>query len=270
MAQFAWATDIHLDFLGEDNQRLIKFGESLIAGNPTGIFLTGDISVAKKLVYHLSALEKIVQRPIYFILGNHDYYGGQIEAVRKTMRELTNVSSYLRYMPTMPYIAATPATAVVGHDGWYDAGYGDWQASNFGMTDWTAIQDFLPVNGSKATIVAEARKLAHAGVTHVQNGIKNAVRYHKHIIVLTHYPPFPQTHVHEGRQGDAHAMPWFTSKYMGDLLMAASTAYPLVKFTVLAGHTHGKFDGKITNNLEVHVGASEYGQPTLQGLIEVV
>jgi 3',5'-cyclic-AMP phosphodiesterase len=75
MSSYAWATDTHLDFLKDDNQRLIQFAESLVLTNPTGIFLTGDISVASKLVFHLSAIERVVQRPIYYTLGNHDYYG---------------------------------------------------------------------------------------------------------------------------------------------------------------------------------------------------
>jgi Icc protein len=269
MAKYAWATDTHLDFLGDDPQRLIKFGESLLRDGPTGIFLTGDVSTARKLVYHLSVIEKVVQRPIYFVLGNHDYYGGTIEQVRKAMRELTNVSPYLRYMPTMPYYALSPMTAVVGHDCWYDALLGDPMASTFGMVDWTAIGDFIPVNGNKATIVTLARKLAHEGVTHVHNGIKAACRYHSNIVVLTHYPPFAQAHIHEGRPGDANAMPWFTCKMMGDMLMDAAKAFPHVNFTVLAGHTHGKADYKPANNLTVHVGASTYGAPQLQSTLEV-
>lgn len=270
MARYAWATDIHLDFLGDNNQALIQFGESLVKDGPTGIFLTGDLSVTRKLVYHLSALERIAQRPIYFVLGNHDYYGGAIEPVRQQMKELTNLSPFLRYLPTTPYIRLTDTTAVVGHDGWYDAGYGNWQQSNFGMTDWHAIHDFLAVNGSKATIVAKSRELAHAGVVHVHDGIKQAVRYHKNIVVLTHYPPYQESHIHEGRVGDAHAQPWFTNKMMGDMLRDAAKAFPNVNFTVLAGHTHGKYDGRIAPNMTVHVGGAEYHKPALQGLIDVL
>lgn len=269
MTKYAWATDCHLDFLKNDNKRLIAFAEGLIQQQPTGIFLTGDISVASQLVYHLSAIERVVQRPIYFVLGNHDYYGADIDGVRKAMRELTNVSGFLRYMPVMPYIALTPATAIVGHDCWYDAHLGDWQNSTFGMMDWNAIHDFKQVNGNKATIVSLARKLAHEGVQHVHNGIKSAVRYHKNIIVLTHYPPFAEAHVHEGKRGDDSAMPWYTNKMLGDMLLDASKAFPTHSFTVLAGHTHGKVDIKVTNNLTVHVGGAEHNQPQLQGFIEV-
>lgn len=270
MAKYAWATDTHLDFLANNNQAIIQFAESLVAQDPTGVFLTGDIAVAKNVIYNLSAIEKVVKRPVYFVLGNHDYYGANTEQVRKAMRELTNTSPFLRYMPTMPYYALTPATALVGHDGWYDALYGDFQNSDFGMLDWTAIGDFVHDNRNKASIVGVARKLAHEGVSHVHDGIKKAVRYHKNIVVLTHVPPFPETHFHMGKLGDVYATPWFTSKMMGDMLLDASKAFPNVNFTVLAGHTHGKADVKVANNLTVHVGAAEYYRPTLQGLIEVV
>lgn len=269
MAQYAWATDIHLDFLGGDDQRLIQFAESLVAQNPTGVFLTGDLSTARELVYHLAAIERVVQRPIYFVLGNHDYYGSNIQDVRKAMHELTNVSPFLRYLPTMPYQPLSPATAVVGHDGWYDAHYGDGVKSRFRMNDWRAIGDFIQVNGSQATIIEKARKLAHEGVVHVQNGIKQAVRYHKNIIVLTHFPPFRESHIYEGKIGDDDAQPWFTSKMMGDMLLDASKSFPTHTFTVLAGHTHGRYSGRIAKNLQVEVGGAEYYRPQLQNLIEV-
>jgi hypothetical protein len=169
----------------------------------------------------------------------------------------------------MPYFSLTQSTGLVGHDGWYDGYLGDWQNSSFNMTDWTAIHDFLPVNGAKATIVALARKLAHESVLHVQNGIKQAVKYHKNIVVVTHVPPFAEAHVHEGKPGEPGIMPFYTSKMMGDLLMGASKAYPNVNFNVFAGHTHGKVDLKITPNLSVHVGGAEYGSPVLQGLVDV-
>ena len=269
MAKYAWATDVHLDFLRNDANRIIKFAESLIVDNPTGIFLTGDISVANQLVFHLSAIEKVVQRPIYFVLGNHDYYGGEIEKVRKTMRELSNGSAFLRYMPTAPYLTLSPATAVVGHDGWYDALLGDGQSSTFVMNDWSAISEFVPVNGNRSTIIGLARKLAHEGVTHVHNGIKGATRYHKNIVVLTHYPPFAKAHVYQGKQGDDNAMPWFVSKMMGDMLLDAARSFPQHTFTVLAGHTHGKTTYSPMNNLIVHVGGAEYNQPGLQGCLEL-
>jgi hypothetical protein len=269
MSTYAWFTDSHLDHLKDDASRLIAFGQSLVKDNPTGIFCSGDLTVSRKLIYHLSALERITQRPFYFVLGNHDYYGGQIESVRQGMRYLSTSSQHLRYMPTTPYVSLSSNTALIGHDCWYDAMYGDWKTSNCYMNDWTEIVDFQLVNGAKSTIVARARELAHAGVEHIQNGIKGAVKYHKSIIVLTHYVPFEAAHTFEGKLADKSYAPFYTCKMLGDMLIDAAKAYPNVNFNVLCGHTHSSWNGKITANLECHVGGTQYNDPIVNGLIEV-
>jgi predicted MPP superfamily phosphohydrolase len=280
MGKYAWCSDIHLDHI-DDDARLVAFANSLIANDPIGIFVTGDISNAKRLVYHLSVIEKVVQRHVFFVLGNHDFYGGDIVSVRKSMHELSNISPFLRYLALNSYIPLSKSTALVGHDGWYDALYGDGDRSWFMMTDWYAIKDYVSSSGGevymnmmrtvkdKAELVALSRKLAHEGVVHVMNGIKSAVRYHKNIIVLTHFPPFRESHIHNGRIGNDSAQPWFTSKMFGDMMLQASATYPDVSFRVFCGHTHGKFDGQITKNLSVHVAGAQYGNPNVSALVDV-
>src|SRR5262249_35847749 len=185
--------------------------ESLIASEPPGIFITGDISNAQRLVYHLSVIERVAQRPVYFVLGNHDYYNGEIEPVRKSMRELTNLSQFLKYLPLSPYVALTPSTALVGHDCWYDAQLGDPLHSRFLMNDWVMTKDFVQHSGGykflskmhdirdRASLISQFQKLAHEGVQHIHNGIKAAARYHKNIVIMAHYPPFPESHLYNGK-----------------------------------------------------------------------
>lgn len=270
MTRLAWATDVHLDFLAD--HEVVNFANKLIEGEPEGVVITGDISTAQTLVKHLSIIEKVVQRPVYFVLGNHDYYGSGVAEVRATMKELSNMSQYLRYLPLSPYITLSPGTCLIGHDGWYDAGNGNWKTSGFALTDWTHIKDFAAVSSGGRNIqqiVSVAQKLAHEGVLHIHNAIKSASRYYKSIVVATHVPPYPETHMFQGKQGDQDAQPWFTSKMLGDMLRDASKAYPDTMFTVLAGHTHGEYSGQIAKNLYVHVGGAEYRQPKLQKIIEL-
>ena len=279
MARIAWATDIHLDFLNEES--VIKFAEGVRKQNVNGLILTGDISVTQGLVLHLSMLERVLQVPIWFVLGNHDYYGGYTEGVRQQMTELTNMSGFLKYLPTTPYVNLTRDTVLVGHDGWYDALYGDAANSRFIMADWKKIGDFVDAGALQeggwssgmpviSNIIPKARELAHEGVQHVHDGIKAAMRYKpKNVIVATHFPPFKEAHLHEGKLGDDHAQPWYTSKMMGDMLLSASRTFPDVQFMVLAGHTHGKFSGNITENLICHVGHSDYGRPALADVFEI-
>ena len=266
---YAWATDVHLNFMTD--QGVVLFAEAIKRVNCTGVMLTGDISHAPQLVYHLSIIDKILQRPIYFILGNHDFYNGNIEQTRKTMKEISNISPYLKYLGCTSYLPLSTATAIVGHDGWYDGLFGDWKRSTFVLNDWSRIQEYVEAGASGgrdlSKVIEVSRKLAHEAVMHIHDGIKAAVRYHNNIVVLTHVPPFQEVHYHDGQPGDANAMPWFTSKMMGDMLLNASKSFPTVSFTVLCGHTHARAQVKPAKNLTVYVGAAEYNKPTMEQLI---
>lgn len=263
MTRLTWCSDVHLEFLSDES--IVRFSESLASYPSDGIVLTGDISNASKLVYHLSVLERIVSRRVFFVLGNHDYWGSSVENVRKKMHELHNVSQYMKYLSELSYVPVSPVTAVIGHDGWYDAIHGNWQTSNFGLNDWNNVHDFISVGGSanRASIVGVSRKLSLEAATSVMNSIKAAVRYHKNIVILTHVPPVPS------KLGDADGVPWFTSKLMGDCLIAASRAYPDVKFTVLCGHQHAVEKHTLANNMIVHVAGATYGSPAIAEFIDV-
>lgn len=278
--KYAWTTDCHLDHI-DDDDRLRAFSESLVVNDPSGIIITGDISNAQRLVYHLSVIERVVQRPVFFVCGNHDYYTSSIAEVRKQLHSLTNMSQYLRYLPTIPFMTLNPSTALVGHDGWYDGLNGRPHSNQFLLNDWVQTKEFHQASGGRQYVgmmrdvkdrkllLEVCRKLANEGVQHMADGIKAATRHHKAIVVATHVPPFPETHIFEGAIGDQYAQPWFTSKMCGDMLLAAAAAYPNVQFTVLAGHTHGQFDGMIKPNLKVRVGAADYGRPGVCGYVEV-
>src|SRR5687768_3888091 len=74
--RLAWATDIHLDFLDDDGVR--RFAAELAAPRADALILSGDLSHAEVLEHHLRLLAQGVPGPIYFVLGNHDYYGSAI------------------------------------------------------------------------------------------------------------------------------------------------------------------------------------------------
>jgi len=277
--RYAWLSDIHLDALQNENA-LVEFAKTLSTSSVDGFFVTGDISTANDVVCHLSIIEHATQKPVNFVLGNHDYFGSDIATVRKKMNQLCLISSHLKYMSQVSYTQLTPTTALVGHDGWYDALYGDVLSSNFMMADWVHIADFKIHSGGlsfmktgslkdKPQLIALARQLAHEATTHVMEGIKAAAKSYKNIVVLTHVPPFVESHFHMGKPGDKNAHPWFTSKMMGDMLRSASLTYPNINFLVLAGHTHGYSNIQITSNMKCCIAAAEYASPKVADIIEV-
>jgi Icc protein len=206
-------------------------------------------------------LESAVNKPIIYVLGNHDAWGSTIEIVQKAAYDLSSMSNFIKWLGSTPYIALTKSTAIVGHDGWYDAMGGEPDFS-VGMNDWTNMGDFSGQN--RGAIVAISRKLAHAATTYTMQAIKAAARYHSNIVVMTHVPPF------KSHNQNLPGASWFISKMYGDMLVAAAKAYPAVKFTVIAGHTHIRGNVQIDKNMICLTGFAEYGKPKIETVLEVV
>ena len=273
----AWATDIHLDMTGDLFKRLKKLSEE--SKSCDGLLLTGDISVSSLLLQHLSLIESHFEKPIYFVLGNHDFYGSSIGSVRRRVIDHCMSSSYLKYMTSMPFVKLEEGTYLIGHDNWYDAQNGNPHNAELLMNDWIQIQDFnSALRGSfggrvldKGVIINVAQKLAQQAANHVANSIKAVVKSADHIVVMTHVPPFKESFnaTKQGVDSVMNILPWYTSKIMGDTIISAARTYPHIKFTVLSGHAHSHYDDDLMNNLNVKVGRAIYGNPQLANSLTI-
>ena len=276
MTNLSWMTDIHLDMVGNLSQRLVDLSEK--SRESDAILISGDISVSEILCEHLLILESFFQKQIYFVLGNHDYYGSSFLSVRKSVSNLCMKSSYLRYLCNVPFIKLNETgTYLIGHDGWYDAQNGHAYNDSLLMNDWLRISDFNSALRSapggkilnKNVIVDISRRLAQQSVNHVANAIKSIIRNAKHIVIMTHVPPFKESFTafeHHSGNSTMDILPWYTSKVMGDTIFSAAKTYPNVKFTVLSGHAHSHYDDDLLNNLNVKIGKSTYGNPQITNL----
>lgn len=272
--QLTWATDIHLDFITAVNdihassRNLDTFCSMF--GESDGVILSGDISLAPLLKDHLLALGERLARPIYFVLGNHDFWSGKFESVRKEMTELSNSSEYLKYLSAIPYIKLDKTTFIVGHDGWYDGLYGDASQSNIVMNDWMRIGDYIPFytpfdKNRNDSILHISRQQADIATHHVATGIKTLLLRQKpqKIIVVTHVPPFTNP-FHLTKKSKQDVYPWYASKTMGDMLLSAANSNPSIQFEVFCGHCHIGYEDYIVPNLLLYSGVSEYAQPKPQ------
>ena len=86
MKRIVWLTDLHLNFLQYDDME--KFISRVVAARPDAVLLGGNIAEASDLFKYLRQMARALQLPIYFVLGNHDYYFSSIEKVRSEIREL--------------------------------------------------------------------------------------------------------------------------------------------------------------------------------------
>ena len=81
MIQVIRATDLHLEFVSSTSE-VDTLCESIIVQDTEALLIGGDTGTANSFSRYLRMLEKRLQIPIYFVLGNHDCYGGTIEGTR--------------------------------------------------------------------------------------------------------------------------------------------------------------------------------------------
>ena len=78
--RIAWLTDIHLNYIPSANRE--SFYANLATERLDALLIGGDIGEADSVAPFLSEIETALQIPIFFVLGNHDFYHGSIARTR--------------------------------------------------------------------------------------------------------------------------------------------------------------------------------------------
>jgi len=257
-----WMTDIHLEFL--DARRIDAFLQGVAAHNPDVILVTGDIATARLLRQVLLYMAHKLVTPVYFVLGNHDYYGSDVKPVREEMTALTRERTGAAWMPAAGIVELAPGVGLVGHGGWGDGGYGDFLASPIMLNDYVKI-------ASLANITPQERyqRLTRLGTQagdYLRGILPEAARQYQQVYVMTHAPPFREACWFQGKTPpwDDPYLPHFTCKGVGDALLDTAQRYPGVQFTVFCGHVHYSGTATIRPNLHVITGGAEYEKPAIQ------
>jgi predicted phosphohydrolase len=262
----AWATDIHLDHGTVENN--VQFLDWVRSSGASALLLGGDITNAIALDDTLLEIAEMAGMPVHFVLGNHDYYGDSIAAVRKRMAELHHPD--LTWLPASGPRTLAPGVTLVGHGGWGDARLGKFVGSPVFLSDYHAIKELKEAfdpkgfNGTfpaDSELEAELRRQGQVSADTLAPHLEEAAKLSRQVIVLTHVPPFREATWHEGRHSDDQWLPGFSCGAMGDLLLATAAKNPDCRFTVLCGHTHGQGMAEMAPNLIVHTQGAEYGSP---------
>jgi 3',5'-cyclic-AMP phosphodiesterase len=257
--RIAWATDLHLDHAGKTATD--SFVASVVASRPDCLIVTGDTGESHSWRLLLDNLAERVGKPVYFVLGNHDYYRSTIKAVRQ---EAASVKGWLVKSGAM---LLSDEAALVGHDGWGDGRLGSYATSTVMLNDYMLIGELVHPN--KFVRLRKLEALGDETADHFRQWVPAAAQRRKRIFVATHVPPFRDACWHQGSVSDDNWLPHFSCRASGDALLAIADEFEDVTFTVLCGHTHGEGYVRMRPNLEVFTGGAEYGFPKLQRVFEV-
>jgi Icc protein len=263
MKRLAWATDIHLNFCSR--RQLAAFFREVRDAEVDALLVGGDIAEADTLEAHLLALRDHVGVPVYFVLGNHDFYRGSVADVRRRVAVLTAADDRLNWMPGAGVVELSPKVALIGHDGFYDAKLGDPWGSRVQLSDFLLIQELAWLEKSER--FARLGEFGREAAVFLQSTLSLALEHYEQVIVLTHVPPFREACWHEGEISADDWLPFFTSKATGDALIEVAGRHPERDVVVLCGHTHGEGEAVILPNLRALTGGAVYGAPSVYAIV---
>ncbi len=258
-----WITDIHLNFI--NFYELDNFCNKIIPLHPEAVLIGGDIGEAQDITNLLLTLEQKLACPIYFVLGNHDYYHGSICDVRDQIQKITENSQYLQYLSNTGIVELTSTTCLLGHDSWADGRYGDYFNSEVMLNDYVLIKELS--NLDKQTRLINLKKLGDEAANFFREQLSQALLNFQHVLILTHVPPFIESCWHEGNLSNDDFLPHFCCKAAGEVFIELMRKRPNQNLTILCGHTHSSGMCQILPNIFAKTGGAVYGRPHIQDSI---
>ena len=257
MPSALWLTDLHLNFV--QPPAVDAFLHELQASPADIVLISGDIAEATDVTHYLARLDDALQRPIYFVLGNHDFYFGSIEAVRAAVKQLCQSRPRLHYLNDLGAVQLAASTGLVGHDGWADGRLGDYERSFVMMNDYRLIKELS--GGDKQTRWPLLRAMGDAAADHIRRVLPAALERFRCVFLVTHVPPLREACWYNGQLSDDEWAPHFTCKAMGDTILSVMPQYPDRQLIVLCGHTHSAGEARPLPNIQILTGGAVYGQP---------
>ena len=259
--KYILGSDLHLDHLNSNELEDFLARVKKECNDPDAVLLlTGDITQQRTLWEHLDNVAQASRGRMLYVLGNHDFWGGSFAQANTTLRPHGLVDGHAVFMDHVDRIQLEDDLCVVGESGWYDGRNGLQGAPKFIMNDWFYITEYRNNKTMSerqfSAIVADARAAI------LDKKLRAACEAgNNRIVVLTHVPPWVESCRHMGRPSDTYALPWFSSQAMADVIDQVAKEYFHVKFEILCGHTHDRYQYRRDDNLNVYVSGAAYGAP---------
>ncbi len=265
MKRLAWLTDIHLDFLQLES--IQEFCYAALEADPDVFLIGGDISIAPMLHTHLRIIEHYWKRPVYFVLGNHDYYRGSIDGLRRELPAFLQEHDNLKWLPLEGVVELSPDVALIGHGLWADGRLGAGSASQILLNDYALIEELTGL-GQKE-LFKRLYALGDRAVAEFEPLLRRALAEYKHVYALVHVPPFQESAWYNHHISDEQYLPHFACHAVGEMIRDVMRDYSEKRLTILCGHTHGAGESRIADNIFVKTGGARYGHPKVQEILVV-
>lgn len=264
--KLAFATDLHLN--KANHSRSKAFYQKLTGDHPDAVVIAGDISEARMLPFHLSEIARVcAPKPVYFVLGNHDFYGSSFVAMDRAVTECCHRHGNLQHLGQGEVIRLSPNVGLIGHRGWADgrAYGGKWTSQR--NPDREGIRELR--GHSTFDTLRKMKMLGLDSGRYFRTILPYALTAYQHVVIVTHVPPFAQAVRFNGRPCDAELLPHYANVSAGGVILRIGEHFPRAKITVLCGHSHHGHTVRVADNIEVRVGRARNGHPAIQGALEL-
>ena len=262
--KLGWLSDLHLNFLDAPGRR--RFIEEL-AERPVDAWLfSGDLGEAPTVGTYLQELDTLLPVPLYFVLGNHDFYRGSIAGVTDELEALSRTRNGLVWLTAAEPQLLAPDLAVVGDDGWGDARLGDPLGSLVLFNDFFLIQELT--GHQRPELIRRLNLLGDESVRRLGPKLEEAAEQCRNVVLVTHVPPFEGACWHEGSTSSEGWLPWLTCAAVGRAILDVAGRHAATSFLVLCGHTHSPGRYAPAPNVVVYTAGAAYGHPTIQASVE--
>ncbi len=264
--RLVWLTDLHLNFLAP--ARVRGFLQGVANTGVDAVLLGGDVAESRDLISQLELIDDCLRRPVFFVLGNHDFYFGSVRRVSQEVQCFCDEHPRWTWLSRRDdVLELTARVGLVGHDGWADGRLGDYRRSLVMMNDYKLIEELAGYD--KMGRWGVLKSMGDESADHLRRVLPRAVDRYKEVFVLTHVPPFREACWYDGRISDDEWLPHFTCKAAGDAILDVMRSHPERRLTVLCGHTHSPGEAWPLPNVHVLTGGATYGAPQIQRVFDL-
>lgn len=153
------------------------------------VLLAGDIGAGAEGVRRAAALFAD-DPPIAYVLGNHEAYGGELDAVLEACREAA-VGTSVRVLERDPW-DALPGVRILGTSLWTDFALWGEDQVEAAMIEAPRMADYRLIRmGDRQFTPADALRLHHESRAWLEDELARASQDGVVTIVLTHHAPHP-------------------------------------------------------------------------------